>query len=248
MRVDEVRERSMWQSFVRWIGITLCFVAIFPIHLNAQAADGPYARIGILRPHDGDTVDFEAGYIRHLEWHRQAHDLWTWYGWTISIGERQRSFVYAPFGHSAKGLDNPVPPADDERDTIPNITPHAKFEGVGIYQFLPALSRGIGVPQPTAKVELLTVELLPGSATGFESILSSERSFLKEETLWYRMVAGGKTPCYVRLRPRPSLSAILESQDEQELPGTVKGLIAKTTVEILTLRPTMSYGLPPLQK
>jgi hypothetical protein len=104
------------------------------------------------------------------------------------------------------------------------------------------------VPQPTAEVELLTVELLPGSAPGFESILSSERSFLKEETLWYRMIAGGKTPCYVRLRPRPSLSAILESKDEQELPGTVKGLILTTTVEILNLRPTMSYGLPPLQK
>jgi hypothetical protein len=248
MKVVEFQEQSAWPGFVRCIGIALCFAASLPTHLSAQAADGPYARIGILRPHDGDTVDFEAGYIRHLEWHRQANDRWTWYGWTISNGERPRSFVYATFGHSAASLDNPVPPTDDERDTIPNITPHAKFEGVGIYEFLPALSRGTGVPQPTAKVEMLTVELLPGSAQGFESILSSERSFLKEETLWYRMIAGGKTPCYVRLRPRPSLSAILESRDEQELPGTVKGLIATTTVEILNLRPTMSYGLPPLQK
>jgi len=39
-----------------------------------QTGRGPYARIAILRPHDGDTVDFEAGYIRHLEWHRQAKD------------------------------------------------------------------------------------------------------------------------------------------------------------------------------
>ena len=35
---------------------------------------GPYARVSILRRHDGDTVDFEAGYIRHLESHRQAKD------------------------------------------------------------------------------------------------------------------------------------------------------------------------------
>ena len=52
--------------------------------------DGPYARISILRPHDGDTVDFEAGYTRHLEWHRQVKDTWVWYGWTIWAGERQR--------------------------------------------------------------------------------------------------------------------------------------------------------------
>jgi hypothetical protein len=46
----------------------------------AQTERGPYARIAILRPHDGHTVDFEAGYIRHLEWHRQARDTWVWYG------------------------------------------------------------------------------------------------------------------------------------------------------------------------
>ena len=77
---------------------------------------GPYARISVLRPHDGDTVDFEAGYIRHLEWHRQAKDPWKWFGWTVWVGERQRSFIYATFGRSAVELDNAVSPAEDERD------------------------------------------------------------------------------------------------------------------------------------
>jgi hypothetical protein len=57
------------------------------------------------------------------------------------------------------------------------------------------------------------------------------------------MLAGGPSPRYVRLRPRPSLSAILEGRSEQTLPDAVSALIAKTTVEILNLRPTMSYGL-----
>src|SRR4030095_7757990 len=34
---------------------------------------GPYAQIGFLRPRDGNTVDFEAGYTRHLEWHRPGN-------------------------------------------------------------------------------------------------------------------------------------------------------------------------------
>jgi hypothetical protein len=59
------------------------------------------------------------------------------------------------------------------------------------------------------------------------------------------MVAGGNAPRYVRLRPRPSLSAILGEQAEQSLPDAVNMLIAKTTVEILSLRPPMSYGLSP---
>ena len=198
---------------------------------------GPYARISILRPHDGDTVDFESGYIRHLDWHRQNKDTWVWYGWTIWAGERQRWFVYATFGHSAAELDSPVSPAEDERDNVSNVTPHGRFVGHALYEYLPGLSRGTGEPQPTARVELTTVELAPGAEESFEAAIGAEQSGLKGETLWYRMIAGGTAPRYVRLRPRPNISAILELG--RELPER----IAKTTVEILNLRPTMSYGL-----
>ena len=230
----------------RWpgiVGAVLLAGTALPTALVAQTERGPYARIAILRPHDGDTVDFEAGYIRHLDWHRQNRDTWVWYGWSIWAGERQRWFVYATFGHSAASLDNPVAPAEDERDNVSNVTPHAQFVGNALYEYLPGLSRGTGEPQPTPRLELTTVELAPGAANAFEVALGAAPSTLQGETLWYRMVAGGSAPRYVRLRPRPSLSAILEGRSEQALPDVVNPLIAKTTVEILTLRPTMSYGL-----
>lgn len=209
----------------------------------AQTGQGPYARIAILRPHDGHTVDFEAGYIRHLEWHRQARDSWVWYGWSITFGERQRWFIYASFGHSAASLDSPVSPAEDERDNVLNVAPHVEYVGSALYEYLPALSRGTGEPQPTARLEFTTVDLMPGAAKAFEAALSGVQSTLQGETLWYRMVAGGTAPRYVRLRPRASLSAVLEGRSEQTLPDGANNLIAKTTVEILTLRPTMSFGL-----
>jgi len=225
------------------VGAALLVGAVLPAPLVAQSEKGPYARIAVLRPHDGKTVDFEAGYIRHLDFHRQARDTWTWYGWTVWAGERQRWFVYATFGHSAASLDNPVPPAEDERDNIANVTPHAEFVGNALYEYLPGLSRGTGEPQMTARLELTTVDLGPGTAPAFEAALGAEQPRLQGETLWYRMVAGGATPRYVRLRPRPSLSAILDGRSEQALPDSVNALLAKTTVEILNLRPTMSYGL-----
>jgi hypothetical protein len=61
-------------------------------------------------------------------------------------------------------------------------------------------------------------------------------------------VAGGAVPRYVRLRPRGSLSAMLEARREQALPDKVSPLIARTTVEILTLRPTRSYGVSPARE
>ena len=205
---------------------------MFAMLLLAQTA-GPFARIAVLRPHDGKTVEFEAGYIRHLDWHRQAKDPWVWYGWTVWAGERQRWFVYATFGHAAADFDNPVSPADDERDNIVNVTPHAEFVGSALYEFLPACSRGNGVPSATARVEMTTVDVDDGKA--FEAALAAEQPKLQGETLWFRLVAGGATTRYVRLRPRASVAALLE--DRQQLPGRV-------TVEILNLRPAMSYGIP----
>jgi hypothetical protein len=231
-----------------WLGIVgtvlpMLLVAQIGREQDAQTGRGPYARIAILRPLDGHTVDFEAGYIRHLEWHRKARDSWVWYGWSVTFSERQRWFIYASFGHSAASLDSPVDPAEDERDNILNVAPHVEYRGNSLYEYLPGLSRGTGEPQPTARLEFTTVELVPGAAKAFEAALSASQSALQGETLWYRMVAGAAAPRYVRLRPRASLSAILDGRTEQALPDGANHLIARTTVEILTLRPTMSLGL-----
>jgi hypothetical protein len=230
----------------RWPGIVataLLVGAVLPARLVAQAERGPYARIAVLRPHDGKTVDFEAGYLRHLEWHRQAGDKWTWYGWTLWAAERQRWFIYASFGHTAADLGNPVSPLEDERDNVINVTPHCAFVENIVYEFLPTLSLGTGAPQPAARAELTTVELKPGTGRAFEAALGARQSTLQGETLWYRMVAGAAAPRYVRIRARPNLAAILDGQGEQALPDDVNDLIAKTTIEIVNLRPTMSYNL-----
>ena len=199
-------------------------------------SNGPYARISILRPHDGDTVDFEAGYIRHLDWHRQAKDPWTWFGWTIWAGDRQRWLVYATFGHSAAEMDNPVSPAEDERDNIVNVIRHGSFVGSALYEFLPELSRGTGQPEPQPRVEMATVEIASGADTELEKTLAARRANVRGEMLWYRMIAGGSSPRYVRLRPRASLSALLDERDDDIRIGNV-------TIEILNLRPAMCYGL-----
>ncbi len=224
----------------RWLGIV---GLVLPALLGAQTGRGPYARIAVLRPLDGQTVEFEAGYIRHLAWHRQAGDPWAWYGWGVWAGERHRWFIYATFGHSAASLDSAVAPADDERDNVLNVAPHVEYVANAVYEYLPGLSRGTGEPQPTARLELTTVELLPGAAKAFEAALGAAQSALRGETLWYRMVAGGATPRYVRLRPRLSLSAVLDGRSEQALPDAVSTLLTRTTVEILNLRPAMSLGL-----
>ena len=217
-----------------------------PTVQSARAAHGPYARIAIMRARDGHAVDLEAGYIRHLEWHRQAKDTFGWYSYSVwASTERQRWIVYATFGHTAAELSNPVSPAEDERDNLLNVLPHAQFLGNGIYEFLPAPSLGNGVPTPTLRAEYTTVELGLGKGKALEVALAANQSTLREETLWYRMIVGGDTPRYIRLRPRESLAAILDERADQALPDSVSDLISKITVETLSLRPDMLVNVTP---
>jgi hypothetical protein len=238
----------------RWfqiVGTALLVGTLLPMLLFSQTtqtaqAPGLYARIAIMRALDGHSVDWEAGYIRHLEWHRQAKDTFAWYSYSVwASTERQRWIIYATFGHTAAELSNPVSPAEDERDNLINVLPHAQFVGNAVYEFLPTLSRGNGVPTPMLRAEYTTVELNQGAGKAFEAALAAEQSRLQGETLWYRMVVGGDTPRYVRLRPRASLAAILDEHAEQALPDKVIGLVSKVTVETLNLRPNMLVNVTP---
>jgi hypothetical protein len=235
----------------RWrtiVAITLLVGLVRSVPGVAQTERGPFARIAIMRAIDGHAVEWEEGYIRHLEWHRRVKDPFNWYSYLVwASSERQRWIIYATFGHAASSLSNPILPADDERDNLVNVLPHAQFLGNWIYEYLPALSRGDshGVPTPVARAEYTTVELTQGSGNAFETALAAEQPKLHGETLWYRMVVGGEPPRYVRLRPRTSLEAILDERADQALPEKVKSLISKVTVETLNLRPTMLVNVTP---
>jgi hypothetical protein len=208
--------------------------------------NGPLARIAIMRAlNEGHFVEFEQGYARHIEWHRQVKDPFTWYSYSLSASERQRWILYATFGHTAAELANPVSPIEDERDTIVNLLPHVQFMGSSIYEFLPALSRGNGMPSPAMRAEFTTVDLKFGTGKEFEAALAAEQSKLRGETLWFRLVEGGDLPRYVRLRPRAGLDVILDERGDQSLPEKVNGLISKLTVETLNLRPNMCVNVSP---
>jgi hypothetical protein len=201
-----------------------------------------------MRAIDGHSVDWEEGYVRHIDWHKRVKDPFNWYSYTIwASGEHQRFVIYATFGHAATSLSNPILPADDERDNAVNVLPHAQFLGNWIYEYLPALSGGnsFGLPPPALRAEYTTVDVKLGAEKAFEAAIAAEQPRLQGETLWYRVVVGGAGPRYVRLRPRASLAAILDERADQALPDKVNGLISKVTVETLILRPNMLVNVTP---
>jgi hypothetical protein len=232
-----------YRSILIAVGVLSCLCSAQPV---SPPPHGPFARIAIMRALDGHAVEWEEGYIRHLAWHRQVKDPFGWYSYSVSASaDRQRWIVYATFGHSAAELANPVSPADDERDSRLNILPHARFEGNWYYEFLAPLSRGDGVPTPLTQADVTTVDLVPGGGRAFEAALALAQPSLKGETLWFRLVAGGPSPRYLRLRPRASLAAILDERADLGLPDAVTSLVAHVTVETLNLRADMLVNVTP---
>src|SRR5690606_29684102 len=92
-----------------------------------HAQSGTLARIVVIQPKPGQAAAFEAGYQRHLEWHRKNADPWRWYGWTFVLGHRLGQFMDGTFGHTSADLDGAIKPAEDRADNAVNVTPYADF-------------------------------------------------------------------------------------------------------------------------
>jgi len=226
-----------WRSWV--LGIAL---VSGPGLLAAQTGPGPFARIVLLRAREGMSAQFEAGYRRHLEWHRSNRDPWSWYGWSVVFGERVDWFMDGTFGHSAGSLDSAVAPAADGRDADTNVASYADFMSNGIYEFLPDVSNGSPEPPPSPLLELATYDLEPGAGPAFEQRLRTRKGD-GSESHWFRLVAGGSIPRYLCLRPRQNLAVVASRVSLEALPPAGVAGVVRVTVEVLRFRPDLSLGV-----
>ena len=165
---------------------------------------GPYARIVVIAPKPGQTAAFEAGYRRHLAWHRAAQDPWTWYGWTFVLGERASLFMDGVFGLSGAELDRAVRPAEDAADNARNVWPYADLVSHSLFERLDAISMGRPLPDTSAYLGYATYRVRPGMAPHFEALLARYRAhFANDSTVrysWFRLRIGGGAPQFVLMR------------------------------------------------
>jgi hypothetical protein len=222
--------------------LLVIIASVIPSLLAAQTGKGPYVLVGVLRRLEGHDLAFDAGVAHHWQWHREHRDPYVWYAWNIRFSERMGGLVFASFNHSAGSLDSAVSPREDWADWRISGAPHSQFTNLETYRYLPELSRGTGDPGPAPLLEFTTVEVQPGEASAFEAKLKAGQPSLKEETLWYRLVTGGAVPKYLRLRPRPRMSAVLEGADDPVLAQT-NGMITRATVELLVSDPGLTIDV-----
>lgn len=165
-----------------------------------------FARITVIAPREGLARQFEEGYKRHLDWHRDAGDSWTWYGWTVATGDRLGWFIDGTFDHNAEDFDAPVKPAEDVADNEKNVVPFGRFVSSGFYRLRPELSRLSTERLAAPLATFTTVHVRPQNQAAFEKALASR------ELLVYEQLAGGPQPSYLIIAPADKVSQVVLSR------------------------------------
>jgi hypothetical protein len=91
------------------------------------AAQNNIAHFSFWKPRTAQEQNFEEGYKKHLTWHKDNGDKWSWYGWYFISGPRAGQFFDATFDHSWTEFDKAVNPAGDRADNALHTEPFADF-------------------------------------------------------------------------------------------------------------------------
>lgn len=220
------------------IGATLLMLSLGAYIPIGHAQSGTLARIVVIQPKPGRAADFEAGYQRHLEWHRKNDDPWRWYGWSFVLGHRLGLFMDGSFDHTSAELDAAIKPAEDGADNAANVTPHADFVSHGVYERRDAISRGNPLPDTSAMLVLDTYEVVQGQEGAFEKALvqSAKLAGIGRFT-GYKLRIGGSRSEYLVMRSATSFGNAT-SLPAIEIPP---GIVVRATSELLRYRPELSY-------
>lgn len=203
----------------------------------AQPSSGEFARIVILKPKPDQTSAFAAGYERHLAWHRDNQDPWTWRGWTFLLGERVGQFMDGTFGHAIANFDQAVKPAEDAADNAVNVSPYADFVSHAVYERLASASAGAALPDASPFLVLITYQVTPGQEAAFEAAVARIAKDTSQRMSLFRLRVGGDASQYLLMRAAASFSAGA-GLASLRLPA---GLVRQAQAEMLRYQPQLSY-------
>jgi hypothetical protein len=206
-------------------------------------------------------AQFDAGYQKHLAWHRTHADPLVWYGWTVTHGPRMGMFIDGSFGAPFAAFDKRVAPADDAKDAERTFGAFGDPAFRAVYRVRRDLSTDTPLElwQPTSMVEVRVYKLKLGKAAQFEQIVKRMRAIAEKSDgpgvyTWYEGVGGTATPEFMLMVARDGwasfdgapgdlervLSAVEDPVTRRELLAAYAACVDTVTNEIWRYRSEMS--------
>ena len=241
--------------------VVVCLVGLA---LPAAAQEEEPGTIGMIirsKAKPGMGKQFEEGAKKHMEFHRQKGDTWTWSVWSVISGEHTGEYVVGSFGHKWADFDNmPVSGAEDEADAEANIGPYEESFTVQYINFMPKHSRPPEDQTPAKFLSLTTAYLKPGKVQDYLNAISKIPEALEKANSPVRYffdarANGGRGPTFFIAFPHDSwadfappgqpLRKMLEEAygpaEADSIMRTLTNASYGSSSEILRYRPDLSY-------
>jgi hypothetical protein len=124
---------------------------------NAQNANN-VCRVFFSMPKPGMGQQYEAGRKKHMQFHRDQKDTWTWNTFAIETGDNAGRYVTSSCGHAWKDFDEWEARMGkaDTADGATNLTPYVQSGRNGFYVYRSDMSLA-PANQPPAPMTAVTI-------------------------------------------------------------------------------------------
>jgi len=249
---------------VRSVAVAVIFALAAVVPIMAQQVVH-VAEIHINRVKPGMTAQYETGRKKHMAWHKNQKDTWSWYTWEVLTGESTGSYVVGTFQHQWKDFDGREKfNQADSADALASMGASLASEQMSYYTYREDLSTGPEVFPPATPLISVAHYMLTSTGTNdfVEGVKKINEALTKTNSPRagtnhvYQLSNGGEVPHFVSVGERASwasfappsdksLDAIMEEAYGKEQGAAIlaaaRKAIRSVYIEALQYRPDLSY-------
>jgi hypothetical protein len=191
---------------------SVCALLVASAAIAQQAAPFTVIEVHRQKAAPGKTAQYEAGRKKHMDWHRQAGDPWTWTIWSVTTGPDTGSYIVTSGDHQWADFDTWLAKygAGDQADVAINTAPHVASTETSYWRTRPEISLMPASNDLPPMGTLTTFYVKPGMATQFRETIAKLNGALKKANwplagIWYELVNGGE-PAFAVFTPRKGMA------------------------------------------
>jgi len=198
---------------MRKIGVFLAVVSMLLLAVPAVAQDdgGNIVAVHCNKVQPGAGAKYEEGVKKHMDWHGEQNDPWTWLVWQVITGPDSGTYCTGSFGHNWEDFDKPgVPAGANLADIAATFGPFVREYELTFWRKLPKVSRP--AEGQAAMDSVIFFHTRYGTEEKFNHLIGEFHKAIEKTNMpwnyaWYALVSGGNVGTYILVLPRPNFAA-----------------------------------------
>lgn len=190
-------------------------LAVLSQPVSAQDDGGNVTMIHCMDVKEGSDGPFEEGVKKHMDWHGQKGDSWSWTSWTITTGPDSDRFCTGTFGRKWADFDSPdIPHGEDTAHAMASFGAYIENHEAQLWSRLADVSRPADEPLPISSVVNFQVEF--DSDDEFTALIGEFREAIERTGVpwrydWYALASGGDGGTYALVLPYANFAQMAPS-------------------------------------